>query len=213
VLCLWCCKCRNPGQSTASCWAAFLGTYQEAWSRKHPLLGLVQAAGGGAAGSRPELLVTVRGGGMLGVLRPQDPVESLAGAWRGTPAHQQQHSSSTSRSTSGWPADVPNAAFAQLSAVRQAAHSIAAALGPLAHDALISATLSGSDALQQLAPRFTELLLHGPQAASTGGAASPPALDDATRAAHAAWRQGRQRLLLDLGQALAAVYNPVQSIQ
>jgi hypothetical protein len=197
---------RNPGQSTTSCWATFLGTYQEAWARKHPLLGLVRAAGAGSE-DNTELLLTVRGGGMLGVLRSRAEIESLAAC-----SSAQQPTSSVVRSTSNWPADVAHAASPQLSAVRQAAHSVAAALGPLAHDALVAALLGGSDALEQLVPSFTALLLHGPQASGAGAGVSL-SLDDQSRAAHAAWRQARQRLLLDIGQALAMVYNPVQSIQ
>mmetsp|Transcript_9589 Transcript_9589/g.25933 ORF Transcript_9589/g.25933 Transcript_9589/m.25933 type:complete len:698 (-) Transcript_9589:643-2736(-) len=71
---------RSPNVSPARCWLALLGSYQEAWGRRHAPLCLLPPAYPSAsqqhAPSSP--LCLLRGSGMLAAVRETAPVEALA---------------------------------------------------------------------------------------------------------------------------------------
>lgn len=67
--------CRSPGSSMAQCWIRFRIQFQDSWSRRHPVLGLVAPR---TLGGTPGSVYLARGGPMLSVLRPATMEESYA---------------------------------------------------------------------------------------------------------------------------------------
>ncbi|KAL6759848.1 hypothetical protein V8C86DRAFT_3132999 [Haematococcus lacustris] len=74
-------RVQRQGQSTAGCWAQLLASYQAAWARRHPLLALLPHP------QHPAWLASVRGGGLLGLLRPLTPPEALVAACQAAATH------------------------------------------------------------------------------------------------------------------------------
>lgn len=196
--------CRQPGLSLARCWATLLSTYQDAWSRRHPVLALLPSPprqGQGQGGEAQPWLATVRAGATLGVVRPAAPAEVLA-------ASQGQAGATSAPNTGSGNASLSGA----VAVVAACAQEVSGLLGCLAQDAFVSLLVSGAVcAVQTLVPHFTALILEGPGAAGLQSSSAPR--DDVAREQHAAWRQRRQRVLLRLGQVLGALPNPAAAIQ
>lgn len=74
-------------------------------------------------------------------------------------------------------------------------------------DAAFVPLCTGMGTAKALGDTFTSLWLDGP-----AGTAGRPR-DDVTRGQHSAWRQQRRALLLQLGQTLGAVHDPVGALQ
>ncbi len=121
-------RCRGQGsQSRARSWAQLLCSYQDAWSKAHPLLSLL-ALPGGALG-------TLRGGGVLGVLRPAAAPEAL-------PYADAAHAAALLSASSGNPLALPPPPLVQLPGdvlrVQRAAQQLGALVGSWARDAAVA---------------------------------------------------------------------------
>ena len=184
---------RSPGRSAPHCWAAFLGTYQEAWSRRHPPLALVPHPGSSGA-----WVAAVRGGGMLSMLRPAAPLEALA-APEGLAGVHDPAALAAGVLPSG-----------PLRTVHKAAAEVANLLGPLALDAFVGLLTAGADPQSQLVPVLSALVMEGPGGAGVGASG---AVDDVAREAHVGWRHRRRQALLRLGQAMGGLQDPVEAIR
>eukprot|EP00798_Chlamydomonas_sp_ICE-L_P003499 gene3499-13566_t len=185
-------RLRNQnGYASSWVWAQLMASYQEAWSRRHPVLSIINHSTPASSTTSPAAgwVGCVRGGGMLSALRPATLVEGLG----------------CSLLPSGGP-DM-SAVIAKLPHGVRDLHrwlkKASSLLGPLCLDSFVQLTKQGVDAAGELIPRLTSLWLYGP-------IPNPArAVDDITRDQHTQWRRSRQLLLLELTQILGDARDPI----
>ena len=114
---------RSPNASVGQAWSGFLGTYREAWGRRHGLLTLMSHPASGTT------LACVRAGGMMTALRGCTDVEAV------------------------WMASAPSSASAatrllssdsELLAVHECVRGVSALLGPLCMDTFVMLMAKGA---------------------------------------------------------------------